>query len=606
MSSSNATANHSPDQDPKMLDPIELAEAFTNATMRMQKIMGEALGRSNSSDASLVLADLSSIGKAFAEAGIQLWQDPVGLMEKQIAWGQEAYQLWQNSWLKALGEPGESVIAPPPGDKRFRDHAWEENSWFDFVKQSYLLTSKYINTLMSEVDGLDEKTRHKIEFYTRQLTDAISPSNFWATNPEVLRATLESGGENLVKGLNNMLDDLESGGGQLDIKMTDLTAFKVGENIATTPGKIVFQNHLFQLIQYSPSTETVAKRPLLVIPPWINKYYILDLQAKNSFLKWTVDQGHTTFVVSWVNPDERHIDVGFDTYMTDGVLTALDAVTQATGEESINVIGYCIGGTLLACTLSYLASQKKSPVASATYFTTLIDFAEAGDLEVFIDEEQLAALDEKMAKTGYLEGKAMATTFNMLRANDLIWSFVVNNYLMGKDPFPFDLLYWNSDSTRLPAKMHSFYLRNMYLKNLLVVPNGIDLCGVGIDLRKITVPSFLLSTKSDHIAPWHATYAATQLYKGPVEFVLSDSGHIAGVVNPPAAQKYQYWVNPKYPSNPEDWLTNATATPGSWWPEWQRWIGQYSDGQVPARKPGAGKLKVIEDAPGSYVKARLS
>ncbi|MFN8819262.1 MAG: PHA/PHB synthase family protein, partial [Holosporaceae bacterium] len=362
MSSSNATANHSPDQDPKMLDPIELAEAFTNATMRMQKIMGEALGRSNSSDASLVLADLSSIGKAFAEAGIQLWQDPVGLIEKQIAWGQEAYQLWQNSWLKALGEPGESVIAPPPGDKRFRDHAWEENSWFDFVKQSYLLTSKYINTLMSEVDGLDEKTRHKIEFYTRQLTDAISPSNFWATNPEVLRATLESGGENLVKGLNNMLDDLESGGGQLDIKMTDLTAFKVGENIATTPGKIVFQNHLFQLIQYSPSTETVAKRPLLVIPPWINKYYILDLQAKNSFLKWTVDQGHTTFVVSWVNPDERHIDVGFDTYMTDGVLTALDAVTQATGEESINVIGYCIGGTLLACTLSYLASQKKSPV----------------------------------------------------------------------------------------------------------------------------------------------------------------------------------------------------------------------------------------------------
>jgi polyhydroxyalkanoate synthase len=586
-------------------DPVELAKALAEAGLRAQKIMADAFDHQDPADLNILLADVSSIGKAFVEAGVKLWQDPVGLVEKQLAWGQEAWQLWQNSWLKAFGESSDAVIDPPAGDRRFRDAAWEENAVFDFVKQSYLLASKYISATVGDVDGLDEKTQHKVEFYTKQLIDALSPSNFVATNPEVLRTTVETGGENLVKGLNNMLDDLERGHGQLKIRLTDLNAFAVGENLATTPGKVVFENDMFQLIQYSPSTEKVAKRPLLIVPPWINKFYILDLQAKNSFIKWVVDQGQTTFLVSWVNPDIRHTDASFTTYMTDGLLAAVDAVQQATGEEQVNIIGYCIGGTLLAASLAYLQHEKKAPIASATYFTTLVDFANSGDLEVFVDEEQLTALEAKMAKTGCLEGDTMATTFNMLRANDLIWSSVVNYYLMGKDPFPFDLLYWNSDSTRLPGKMHSFYLRNMYLENRLIQPNGIQLNGVGIDVSTITVPSFLLSAREDHIAPWPATYTATQLYKGPVKFVLGGSGHIAGVINHPDANKYQYWTNDKNPKDPEAWLAGATATAGSWWPEWQKWVGQYSDGQVPARQPGSGKLKAIEDAPGSYVKVRL-
>jgi polyhydroxyalkanoate synthase subunit PhaC len=445
-----------------------------------------------------------------------------------------------------------------------------------------------------------------VDFYSRQFVDAMSPSNFLLTNPEVLRKTAETGGENLLKGLNNLLGDLEQGKGRLRIKMTDMDAFKLGENIGVSPGKVVYQNGLIQLVQYDPMTETVLKRPLLIGPPWINKFYILDLRPRNSFVRWAVSQGHTVFVISWVNPDAKLAEKGFEDYMKDGYLAALDAIEKATGEREINAIGYCLGGTLLASTLAYMAAKKDDRIRSATFFVTMMDFQEAGELGVFIDEEQLHSLEEKMNKRGYLEGSEMATTFNMLRANDLIWSFVVNNYLLGNDPFPFDLLYWNADSTRMPARMHSFYLRKMYQENLLAVPNGITLAGVPIDLGKIKTPAYFLSTREDHIAPWKSTYRGTQLLSGPKRFVLAASGHIAGVVNPPDGGKYSHWINQDLPPDAEAWFKGATEISGSWWPDWHRWVSALAKEQVPARVPGDGRLKVIEDAPGSYVKVRLS
>ena len=457
---------------------------------------------------------------------------------------------------------------------------------------------------MREVDGLDEKTAKKVDFYTRQFVDAMAPSNFVMTNPEVLRKTLESGGENLVKGLENLLDDLERGKGKLQIKMTDLEAFEVGQNIAITPGKVVFQNDLIQLLQYAPTTDEVAKRPVLIIPPWINKFYILDLREKNSFISWAVGEGQTVFVISWVNPDEKLARKSFEDYMLEGPLAALDAIEKATGEKKINVIGYCLGGTLLAATLAYMAAKKIDRVASATFLTTLVDFAEPGELGVFIDEEQLEALEERMEEKGYLEGSAMATTFNMLRANDLIWSFVVNNYLLGKEPFPFDLLYWNSDSTRMPAAMHSFYLRKMYQENLLVKPGGIALKGTPIDLPKIKVPAFILSTKEDHIAPWKSTYAATQLYQGPVDFVLAASGHIAGVVNPPASGKYTTGSTRRRLGMP---TTGWRRRPSSPAPGGRRGAAGSSNSPAARCRPAGratASLKPIEDAPGSYAKVR--
>ncbi|HVM83960.1 MAG TPA: class I poly(R)-hydroxyalkanoic acid synthase, partial [Candidatus Binatia bacterium] len=545
--------------------------------------------------------------RAFYEMTTRLMSDPQKLIQAQMSLWQDYMNLWQNTARRMMGQETEPLIAPAKDDRRFKDTAWQDNQLFDFIKQSYLLTARWLQNTVDEVDGLDDKTAQKVDFYTRQFVDAMAPSNFVLTNPEVLRTTIESRGENLVKGLEHLLADLERGKGKLSISMTNYEAFEVGKNIAVTPGKVVFQNDLLQLIQYTPTTAKVAKRPLLVIPPWINKYYILDLKPQNSFVKWAVEQGLTVFIVSWVNPDEKLAKKSFTDYMLEGPLAALDAIEKATGEKSANVIGYCLGGTLLAATLAYLAAKKKSDrVASATFFTSMVDFAEAGELSVFIDEEQLDSLEAKMNERGYLEGSEMATTFNMLRANDLIWSFVINNYLLGKEPFPFDLLYWNSDSTRMPAAMHSFYLRNMYQRNLLSKPGGISLDGVPIDLTTVKTPALILSTREDHIAPWKSTYLATQLYQGPVKFVLAASGHIAGVVNPPAAGKYGHWVgNEKsgtdYPATPEQWLERAENRPGSWWPEWRKWLKGFDDGEVDARKPGDGKLKAIEDAPGSYV-----
>jgi polyhydroxyalkanoate synthase subunit PhaC len=587
----------------KLPDPSVVGRSMADIAERSQRLVGEWLKRQSEEELS---PDPLNVGRAFLEMTARLMANPAKLMQAQLGFWQDYVTLWQNTTRRIMGIEAEPVIDPSSSDKRFRDDAWKENEIFDFIKQSYLLSARFVQNVVKQVDGLDNKTAQKVDFYSRQFIDAMSPSNFLLTNPEVLRKTAETGGENLLKGLNNLLGDLERGKGQLRIKMTDSDAFSLGENIGVSPGKVVFQNELMQLIQYTPSTEKVLKRPLLIGPPWINKFYILDLRPRNSFVRWAVSQGHTVFVISWVNPDERLAEKDFEDYMKQGYLAALDAIEAATGEREVNAIGYCLGGTLLAATLAYMAAKGDDRIKTATYFVTMLDFQEAGELGVFIDEEQLQALEDKMSKRGYLEGSEMATTFNMLRANDLIWSFVVNNYLMGNDPFPFDLLYWNADSTRMPAKMHSFYLRKMYQENLLSKPNGIALDGVPIDLGAIQVPAYFLSTREDHIAPWKSTYRGTQLLGGPKRFVLAASGHIAGVVNPPDGGKYGHWISKELPHDPESWFHGATEMAGSWWPDWHRWILSSSRTQVPARHPGDGKLKTLEDAPGSYVKVRLS
>jgi polyhydroxyalkanoate synthase len=593
-----------PHPEIKLPDPVQWSRTMAEIAERSQRLVLDFMARQ--SGGGVGMADPLNIGQAFLEMTTRLMADPGKLMQAQVTLWHDYMKLWQRTAERFLGGKSEPMVEPTPGDRRFKDAAWSDSTLFDYIKQSYLLTARWLQGTVKEVDGLDDKTAKKIDFYTRQFVDAMAPSNFVMTNPEVLRSTIESGGENLVNGLKHMLEDLERGKGRLMIKMTDLDAFKVGDNIAVTPGRVIYQNDLMQLIQYDPTTAKAKRRPLLIIPPWINKFYILDLRPRNSFIKWAVDQGHTVFVVSWVNPDEHLAQKQFEDYMLEGPLAALDAMEQATGEREANVIGYCLGGTLLAATLAYMTVKGDDRIASATYFVALTDFAEPGELSVFIDEDQLHSLEERMKGHGFLEGSDMATTFNMLRANDLIWSFVVNNYLMGKEPFPFDLLYWNSDSTRMPAAMHSFYLRNMYQENKLVVPGGITICGVPIDLTRIKVPSFLLSTKEDHIAPWKSTYAATQLYQGPVKFCLAASGHIAGVVNPPGQGKYGHWENTKVPKSPEEWLKTAKYDNDSWWPSWEKWIAKYAGGEVPARQPGDGKLTPIEPAPGSYVKVKAS
>jgi polyhydroxyalkanoate synthase subunit PhaC len=590
------------DPEIRIPDPVQWSQNMAEIAERSQKLVLDFLARQTGNG--MGMGDPLNVATAFLELTQRMIADPGKLVQAQVSLWHDYLGLWQRTTERFLGGKSDPMVEPAATDRRFKDSAWSDSTLFDFIKQSYLLTARWVQSTVKQVDGLDDKTARKVDFYTRQFVDAMAPSNFVLTNPEVLRTTIESGGDNLINGLKHMLDDLERGKGRLMIKMTDMAAFKIGENIAVTPGKVVFENDLMQLIQYNPTTETVKRRPLLIIPPWINKFYILDLRPRNSFIKWAVDQGHTVFVISWVNPDEHLAKKGFDDYMLEGPLAALDAIEKATGEREANVIGYCLGGTLLAATLAYMAVKGDDRIKSATYFVAMTDFAEAGELSVFIDEEQLHTLEDRMRSNGYLEGSDMATTFNMLRANDLIWSFVVNNYLLGKEPFPFDLLYWNADSTRMPATMHSFYLRNMYQENKLIVPGGISLCDVPIDLTKIATPSFLLSTKEDHIAPWKSTYAATQIYKGPVKFVLAASGHIAGVVNPPGQGKYGHWQNNKLPKSPDEWLAGATYENDSWWPTWEKWMSKYAGSEVKARLPGDGKLKPIEDAPGSYVQVK--
>jgi polyhydroxyalkanoate synthase subunit PhaC len=581
-------------------DPLVLAAQLQKIAKQSQTLMQRFLSNQPAA-IKLGIGDTSSLGFDFFELMTKMMINPAVVASAQIDLFNDTLRVWQKAAQRMLMLRAHEADAPK--DKRFMHPEWSENAIFSFVKESYLVAAKSILSAVREVKGMDDATARKVDFYTRQFVDALSPSNFVATNPEVLAATLYSGGQNLLRGLENLLVDLERGNGRLSITMTDMKAFRLSENIATTPGKVVYQNELMQLIQYRPSTREVRRRPLLIVPPWINKFYVLDLQPKNSFIKWAVDQGHTLFVISWVNPDQKLAEKSFEDYMLEGPLAALAAIKSATGERNVNTIGYCLGGTLLASTAAYLAAKGDDRIASATYFATLVDFTDVGDMAVFIDEEQLVSLERRMQERGYLEAQDMVTAFNMLRANDLIWSFVVDNYLLGKEQMPFDLLFWNSDSTRMPAAMHSFYLRKMYQHNLLAKPCGISLAGTPIDLSTIKAPTFILSTREDHIAPWKSTYAATRLYSGPVKFVLSASGHMAGVISAPGS-KCDHWANDNLPPSPDEWFAGATPHLGSWWPVWDEWITQLDSGRVPAREPGGGKLTIIEDAPGSYVRVR--
>ena len=581
-------------------DPAALAAILAQTAERLQPLIADFMTKIDWDIGNQPLDPLN-IRHAWATFFQHLYQDPDRLAELQIQYMKDWMNLWNESTKKFLGHPGKDLYQPEKSDRRFKSSAWQESALFDFIKQSYLMTSRWMQKVVHDTEGLDEETRHKLEFYTRQFVDAMAPSNFLLTNPDVIQATLDTKGENLVRGMQNMLEDLERGKGHLKISTTDYDAFELGKNIATTPGQVVYQNDLIQLIQYEPVTEKVHKRPLLIVPPWINKFYILDLRPDNSLVKWLTEQGHTVFVISWVNPNIHLSRKTFADYMDEGILEALKHVESATGEPDCNVIGYCIGGTLLATTLAWLATQGRDKhIASATFFTTLIDFTESGDIKVFIDDAQLHQLDEEMKEKGYFDAKNLKDTFSLLRANDMIWSFVVNNYLLGKEPFPFDLLYWNDDSTNKPAEMNSFNLRNMYRDNKLAQPGGIVIKGTAIDVRQVKTPAYFLSTKEDHIAPWHATYAGTQLFSGPVTFTLSGSGHVAGVINHPDKNKYGYWTAAAHPPAAEEWFEKTTYHEGSWWNHWNKWIQPYAGEMIPARK----HEKAIEPAPGSYVRMK--
>ena len=600
-----------PDPDPAPTpvlasDANEIASVYADVAQRSARLLGSHIQRQMTRGLTPPSDELG-IARAYMELMAQSMMHPQQLVQAQMDLMRDYMALWQQSMMGLMGLKATPVAEPKKGDHRFKDPEWQSNFLFDFVKQSYLITARHIQDSVGQVEGLSPNSSKKVNFFTRQFVDALAPTNFALGNPEVLRETVKSGGQNLLKGLDNLLRDIEDGGGQLRVKMTDPTAFELGKNVAVTPGHVVFQNPMMQLLQFSPTTARQYKRPLLIVPPWINKYYILDLKPANSFIKWATDQGHTVFCMSWVNPDKAMAEKLFEDYMTEGLLMAMDAVEKQCGVKQMNLIGYCLGGTLLGATLAYLAATKDTRVASSTYFVSLLDFSIPGELGVFIDEGQVASLEKTMSERGYLEGSEMAGTFNLLRANDLVWSFVINNYLMGKQPFPFDLLFWNSDSTRMPYKMHSFYLRSMYMGNLLREPGGITLAGVPIDLSKVTTPSYFVSTAEDHIAPWRGTYLGATVLGGPVRFVLGGSGHIAGIINPPSAQKYGYWTHPAkaLPANPDDWMAGAVQHTGSWWTDWQAWVTGLDAAQVPARDPAKGKLKSLEPAPGSYAMLRL-
>jgi polyhydroxyalkanoate synthase subunit PhaC len=583
------------------------AEEFGRNMLRLMeeggKVMSGLLERANGKLSPMSAAsDLAEATKLFSEIAQHWVADPAKLVEAQSELVGDFLQLGTASMQRLMGGEAPPVVEPEPGDNRFKDPDWSANPYFDFWKQSYLITTRWLEDLLERTEGLDERTRQRAEFYLKQVASALSPSNFPLTNPEVLRETFASSGNNLVQGMTNLVHDMEKSGDILSISQTDTEAFEVGRNIATSPGKVIFQNDILQLIQYAPSTDSVYQRPLLIIPPLINKFYILDLGPQKSFIRFAVSKGFTVFVVSWVNPDTRLAHKTFEDYMTEGILSATDAVKRETGSDKVNVIGYCVGGTLLGTTLAYLAARGDEPFASATFFAAQVDFTKAGDLMLFIDDAQLKALEEMMAERGYLDGSRMATVFNLLRPKDLIWPYIINNYMLGKKPFPFDLLFWNQDSTRMPAANHSFYLREFYHENKLA-RGQMSIAGVKLDLGKVKLPIYELCAKEDHIAPAKSVFIGSKLFGGPVTYVLAGSGHIAGVINPPDRPKYQYWTNDKKTATLEAWLEGAREHPGSWWPHYADWLAKHSGGQVKARTPGQN-LGVIEDAPGRYVKIK--
>ncbi|SFU70557.1 PHA/PHB synthase family protein [Halomonas korlensis] len=594
---------------PHETSPDELAQRYAEALERLSTGSSRAwqgwLERQTRGDF-FTLPDPAVAAKSLASLGQQFLLHPQRALELQQQLWQGYTTLWQNTTQRLFGESPSPAAEPAPRDKRFKGKGWEENLYFDTLRQAYQLTAEqWLKGVHEVTEELDRDERVKIEFYARQLMDALAPSNYATTNPEVIEATVRTGGANLLQGMANLMDDMARGEGLLRIKQSDTAGLELGKNIAVTPGKVIYQNELMQLIQYAPATEEVDRRPLLIVPPWINKFYILDLTPQRSFIRWAVDQGITVFIISWVNPDERYAEVAFDDYLTQGTLKAMEIVKEVTGEETLNTIGYCIGGTLLGCTLAHQAARGDERVHSATFFTTLLDFSEVGPLEVFIDEEQIRYMEHHMEQRGYLEGTHLANAFNLLQSADLIWGFVINNYLLGRDPKAFDLLYWNSDSTRMPRRMQSFYLRNMYLENRLTEPGGISLAGEAIDLGKVRTPAFFVATEKDHIAPWQSSYRGAHLLGGRPRFILGGSGHIAGVINPADSAKYGYFSYGHLPRDPERWLASATHHPGSWWPEWRKWLQRRAGGQVPAREPGSERFPPIEEAPGAYVRVRV-
>jgi polyhydroxyalkanoate synthase subunit PhaC len=589
----------------KKFDP----EAFAMNLARAMESSGQALAaylkpRESGEITDKSPGELAEVIKTFSAVAEYWLSDKERSAELQMKVGKAYLDLWGSAVRRLAGEQAEPAIAPSPRDKRFNDPEWKSNQFFDFVMQLYLLTTQWAQDLVRNAEGLDPHTRKKAEFYVQQIANAFAPSNFVLTNPEVLRETLASSGDNLVRGMKMLAEDIEAGGGMLRIRQSDPSNLVVGVNMATTPGKVIFQNELMQLIQYQPSTENVLRTPLLIVPPWINKFYILDLRPEKSFVKWCVDQGITVFVISWVNPDKRLGSKTFDDYMKEGPLAAMDAIEKATGELKVHTMGYCVGGTLLASTLAWLAEKRRVRVTSATFLAAQVDFTHAGDLLVFVDEGQISALERDMQAAGVLEGSKMAMAFNMLRSNDLIWSYVISNYLKGQPPSSFDLLHWNSDATRMPAANHSYYLRNCYLENRLSTGSMV-LDNTLLDLSKVKVPIYNLATREDHIAPADSVLYGSQFFGGTVKYVLSGSGHIAGVVNPPSSGKYQFWTNDNIKDvTLADWLNGAQEHKGSWWPDWRQWLASIDAEEVPARAVGTEALPPIEDAPGSYVRVR--
>jgi polyhydroxyalkanoate synthase subunit PhaC len=589
---------------PAQRDQMEqLSVNLARAAMTAQGAIAEAALRQADRPAALT-PDPFHVAPALTEVMARLAAQPDRLMRAQADLFARYLDLWKAAAGRVHGEEGKEIALPAKGDKRFNDPSWTENPVFDVIRQSYLITSDWLNELVGGVEGVEPITKRRVEFFTKMLTDAFSPSNFLLSNPAALREALATNGESLLKGMENFASDLQRGGGQLSISQTDFSQFKVGDNVATAPGKVVFQNELIQLLQFDPTTETVCEIPLLIFPPWINKFYILDLRPENSMIRWLTGQGITVFVTSWVNPDATLAERTFEDYLHEGIYAATDAVMRQTGVKKMNTVGYCIGGTLLSCALAYMAAKGDDRITSATFFAAQQDFTEAGDLLLFTNEDWLGELEKKMDEGGgVLSGQTMADTFNALRSNDLIWSFFVSNYLMGKEPRPFDLLFWNSDQTRMPRTLHLFYLRQFYGANALA-KGELVLGGVKLDLGEVKTPIYVQSSKEDHIAPFRSVYKGARLFGGPVNFMMAGSGHIAGVINHPDAKKYQHWTNPELPPTVEEWMAGATEHPGSWWPNWMTWLKPRSGKQVPARDPAKGPLKPLEDAPGSYVKVK--
>ncbi|MEM7620851.1 MAG: class I poly(R)-hydroxyalkanoic acid synthase [Pseudomonadota bacterium] len=604
MTESEDTQNSEPFSPYKVQDPEQLGRNILKVLETGSKAFNMFLEKSGGLSGPYSLPEeTNNATKALGNVARSWMNDPTRFTEANGKLFRGYSDLWGQTIQRFLGHEVDPIAKPHAGDNRFQDPEWSENPFFDFWKQAYLLTSDWAEEMVETSEGIDDKTKQRAEFYLNLISSAFSPSNFLLTNPEVMRETLQTNGENLVKGMEQLTKDLTESNDLLKISQTDKDAFEVGKNLAVTPGKVIFQNDLIQLIQYSPATPKAYEIPLLIIPPWINKYYILDLVPKKSFVKWAVEEGFTVFMISWVNPDTKLSQKGFFDYVNEGVFTAVDAIQKTLRVKEVNTLGYCVGGTLLASSLAYMAHNEDNIIKSATFLTTQVDFSNAGDLMVFIDNEQLQALNQMMSERGYLDGSRMSNVFNFLRPKDLIWPYVVNNYLLGKKPFPFDLLYWNQDSTRMPAANHSFYLTEFYNFNKLA-KKQMELNGVLLDLSKVKVPIYELATKEDHIAPAKSVYAGTRLFGGPTKFVLAGSGHIAGVINPPSKKKYQYWTNRHTEHTLDDWFEGATSYAGSWWPDWSKWLAAKSGNMIPASDPENGKLEVIEDAPGSYVREK--